>query len=90
MCTTIGYTCLSSCCILFEHRYFESTIAIITIYIPWSLKLLKSKNKIQALWLDNVREVDGLPGATLAEICVAYSMASVLYSSSRMKLPEFT
>ena len=27
-------------------------------------------------------------GATLEEICVAYSMASVLYSSSRMKIPN--
>ena len=58
-------------------------IAIITICIPWSLNL---KKRYRPLWLDRAR----LPGATLAEIFVAYSMASVLYSSNRMKFPEFT
>ena len=74
----------------FEHRYFESESAIITICIHWSLKLLKNKNTITPLWRDRAREIDGLPGATLAEIFVAYSMASVLYSSSWMKLIQFT
>ena len=75
--------------LFFEHMYFESENAIITICIPWSLKL-KKKNRYRPLWLDRAREIDGLPGATLAEIFVSYSMASLLYSSSRTKLPEFT
>ena len=31
---------------------------------------------------------DGYPGATLAEIFLAYSIASVLYSSSRVNIPN--
>ena len=65
--------------------------AIITICILWSLKRLKkAKIRYRPLWLDRAREKDGLLGATLAEIFVAYNMASVLNSSSQMKLPEFT
>ena len=81
-CEFLGiYDCLHAV-IFFEHRYFESENALVTIYIPWSLK---RKTKIR-YGLDRAREIDGLPGASLAEI---FSMASVLYSSSRRKLSEF-
>ena len=70
----------------FHTVFFFSNICILKTkvllaqYTYLGLKLKTKKTRCMPLWLDRAGKIDGLPGASLVEIFVIYSMESVLHA----------